>query len=59
LVDRPGLRTLFGDKELANRTLRNLKLIEAVEKYGYAQKELADFLGLHYSTISRLVNGKQ
>lgn len=29
---------------------------EAVERYGYRQKEVADFLGSHYSTISRWIN---
>jgi transposase len=32
------------------------KIVEAVERYGYTQKVVADFLGLHYSTISRLIS---
>jgi helix-turn-helix protein len=30
-------------------------MIEAVEKHGYSQKEVADHLGMHYSTISKIV----
>jgi putative transposase len=32
------------------------KAKEAVERYGYRQKEVADYLGIHYSTVSRMVN---
>jgi plasmid maintenance system antidote protein VapI len=28
----------------------------AVEEFGYRQKEIADHLGMHYSTVSRLIN---
>jgi transposase len=35
---------------------RNKKIIEAVEAYGYSQRSVADHLGLHYATISRLIN---
>ena len=34
---------------------RNVKIVESVEKYSYSQKEVADYLGLHYSTISSLL----
>lgn len=34
------------------------KIREAVERHGYSQKEIADYLKMHYSTISRLVNQK-
>ena len=33
----------------------NRVLVKSVEKYSYSQKEVADYLGLHYSTISRLL----
>ncbi|MEW6003075.1 MAG: helix-turn-helix domain-containing protein [Nitrospirota bacterium] len=26
-----------------------------MEKYGYSQKEIADYLKMHYSTISRIL----
>ena len=37
----------------------NLKIVESVAKCGYNQKEVADCMGLHYLTISRLMkNGR-
>ena len=30
-------------------------MYNAVVEHGYSQKEIADFLGLHYSTVSRLI----
>ena len=38
--------------------LKNRNIIKAVEEYGYSQKEIADYLKVHYSTISRLINEK-
>jgi len=33
---------------------RDQVIAKAVTRYGYSQTELASFLGLHYSTISRI-----
>ena len=53
-VGRPSLGQLF--KTAGSRKAARDKMIaEAVNKYGYSQVELADFLGLHFSTISRLL----
>ncbi|HHT9116531.1 MAG TPA: hypothetical protein ACFYEL_08685 [Candidatus Wunengus californicus] len=38
---------------------RNVKIVESVEKYNYSQKEVSDYLGMHYSTISRLLKKNQ
>lgn len=57
-VTRPDLARLFNDRGFMDRERRHKKVVEAVERYGYSQKEVADFLGMHYSTISRLVSGK-
>ncbi|MCP4266958.1 MAG: helix-turn-helix domain-containing protein [Candidatus Brocadiaceae bacterium] len=53
-VGRPSLRELFKEKQKRNR-----RISEAVHEYGYSQREVADHLGVHYSTISRLLNAKQ
>ena len=50
---RPGLDALFrwdsgGGKGQVSRRVR-----EAVERYGYNQREVAEFLGVHYSSVSR------
>lgn len=53
-VDRPSLRGLFRDEGK-----RNIRIAEAVYEYGYSQREVADHLGIHYSTISRLLKTKE
>ncbi len=55
-VTRPALPKLLTKKVLNEKAVRDRKIVEAVERYGYAQKAVADFLGMHYSTISRLAN---
>lgn len=54
-VNRPSLGEMFKDTE-GERRKRNRKIADAVERWGYSQREVADHLGLHYSTVSRLIN---
>ncbi|MBI4688831.1 MAG: transposase [Nitrospirae bacterium] len=53
-VGRPELKKLLkgakGKREISRKTK------EAVQRYGYSQREIADYIGIHYSTVSRLVN---
>ena len=53
VVGRPALDELFN--EVIERNVRNEKIVEAVEKWGYSQKEVSDRLGLHYSSVCRIV----
>jgi putative transposase len=55
-INRPGLKDIFSAEVVNKKSKRNEKIREAAERHGYSQKEVADYLGLHYSTISRLVN---
>jgi len=55
-VGRPNLEGLFEGKGRGDKGSRDWSIVEAVEAYGYNQKEVADYLGLHYSTISRVVS---
>jgi REP element-mobilizing transposase RayT len=57
-ANRPNLETFFNKNILNNKHKKKLKIKEAIERYGYTQKEVADYLGVHYSTISRVVNKK-
>ena len=57
-IGRPSLNILFKKRELKNTHIRNKKIAEAAESYGYSQKEIADYLKMHYSTISRLIKNK-
>ncbi len=55
-ISRPKLETLF-KKELSKDKQRQKKKVkEAIEKYAYSQREVADYLEVHYCTISRMVN---
>ena len=50
LVIRPGLDELFAG--IVDKSDRNERIYKAVRAYGYTLKEVADALGLHYSTVS-------
>ncbi|MDH3746183.1 MAG: transposase [Acidobacteriota bacterium] len=52
-VARPGLSQLFAT--VRDKDQRNRKISVAYLDYGYTMKEIADALGLHYTTISHLV----
>ncbi len=56
-LHRPSLATLFSGA--GNRKNRNRIIHDAVYSWGYDQKEVGDQLGLHPSTISRLLSGKR
>jgi transposase len=53
-VSRPTLEKLFMEVGV-RKDKRDLRIVDAVMKWGYHQKEVADYLELHYSTISRLL----
>lgn len=53
-LGRPSLRKLFHATG-KRKASRDRIIAEAVKRYGYSQMEVANFLGLHYSTISRLI----
>ncbi len=38
------------------KTKRDTRIVQAVHRYGYSQSEIADYVELHYATISRLAN---
>lgn len=54
-VARPDLREIFSATAMSNKAERNKTILRAHEKQGYSQKEIADWLGIHYSTISKLL----
>jgi putative transposase len=54
-LNRAGLAYLFPDQRKKDRAKRNKLMYNAIVEHGYSQKEIADYLGLHYSTISRLI----
>jgi antitoxin component HigA of HigAB toxin-antitoxin module len=43
---------------LKDKTIRNQTIRTAVEQYGYAQRAVADHLGMHFTCVSRILNGR-
>jgi hypothetical protein len=56
-LGKPPLNELFGSAP--KRIRRNQVIFQAVHNHGYSQIELADFLQLHYSTISRIIKSRK
>jgi putative transposase len=55
-VGRPPLSEIV--KKPGDRRERTKSVQKAVIEYGYTLKEVADYLGIHYSTVSRAVGRK-
>jgi REP element-mobilizing transposase RayT len=51
---RPPLTKLF--EGTRPKVKRDTAISQAVHRYGYSQREVADWLGLHYATVSRIAN---
>ena len=49
---RPKLKALFEGK--LSKARRDALIVRAVQRYRYSQREVADFVDLHYATVSRL-----
>ena len=56
-ANRPTLEKLFNKSILNDKRKRDRKIAEAVEKYGYTQRAIADHLGLHFTYVSRILYG--
>jgi len=54
LVSRPSLDDLFAERE--TKASRNERIYEATRIHEYTLSELQEYLGLHYSTISRIAS---
>jgi len=53
-VGRPTLEKLFAQRH-PGKKMRDQLIAKAVSEFGYSQMELASFLDLHYSSISRIL----
>ncbi len=57
---RPPLNRFFADILAGNRQHRNKRrVMEAHITHGYTLKEIADRLGIHYTTVSKIVAGNR
>ena len=57
-VNRPSLDEISPKNVILNKRKRDKNIFDAVQKYGYTQRQIAAHLNMHYSTISNLVRGK-
>lgn len=57
-MHRPALESLFNKNATKDRSYRDELIIKAVEEYGYKQKEIADHLNMHFTSISRIMRIK-
>jgi hypothetical protein len=55
LALRPPLAELFPEANAGDRAERNQRMRRAHVDFGYPLKEIGDFLGIHYATVSRAV----
>jgi putative transposase len=52
-ASRPPLPRIFAG--LASKAERNARIVVAVRYHGYSMREVAEFLGRHYATVSRIL----
>lgn len=54
-ASRPSLDGMLAPRQRMDRSEKDAKIYQAHAFYGYTLKEIGDFLGLHYATVSRAV----
>lgn len=52
---RPDLKEVFTKKGSGGKHGRNQGVYDAHVTYGYSLKEIADYLGIHYTTVSKVI----
>ena len=55
---RPPLAVILPQKASDKKELRNKLICKAHLEYAYTLKEIGDFLGIHYSTVSRVIKAQ-
>jgi len=58
-VGRQSLEELFYDKSDLTKEVRNQKIAVAHLEYGYTLTEIANLIGIHYTTVSKIVRNKK
>jgi REP element-mobilizing transposase RayT len=58
-VNRPELDKIFPESILRDKSKRDRKIAEVIEKYGYTQRSIADHLGVHFTYVSRVLREKR
>jgi hypothetical protein len=55
-ANRPALRDVLSPMTIQDKSARNAAIRACALKYGYSLTEIGHHLGLHYTTISKIVN---
>lgn len=55
-ISRPRIADLFKSKKELTKQARNESIYSAHIRYGYTLKEIADYLDVHYTTVSKAIN---
>jgi hypothetical protein len=57
-ANRPALEKIFTEKIIRDKQKRDKKIAEAAQKHLYSQREIADHLGRHYTSVSRIIHDR-
>lgn len=57
-ANRPTLEQIFREGIIKDKIKRDQKMVEAIEKFGYTQRSIADYLGFHFTYISRILSNQ-
>lgn len=55
---RPALEKILEGSIFSDRAKQDRRIREAVEKFGYTQRAVADHLGMHFTYVSRILRGR-
>ncbi|MEN8199120.1 MAG: transposase [Thermodesulfobacteriota bacterium] len=58
-LGRPSLARLFPSPASMDKKRRNKAIVTAHLSHGYTLKEIADCIGIHYTTVSRVISSAQ
>lgn len=58
-ADRPSLETHFAATHAGDRRSREAAIQRAVVDFGYTQSDVAAYLGIHYSTVSKILKNSR
>lgn len=59
LAGRPTLLELFSSQETGSKSERNRTIAIAVDRYGYSLSEIGHALGIHYTTVSKVLKAEK
>jgi len=55
-AERPALVELLDEEKQQDKVQRDRAIYRAHVTYGYSLKEIADHLGVHYTTVSKVIS---